>query len=161
MRPWRIVDFLIFINAASYAIYLVIVKPLMQKYRPLTVITYVFSFGLLFVMMYPPTLMELGNTDFSAIPMNTCFVILYIIVGVTFLTYLLTVYGLKHVSPAVSAAYIYLQPVLVMVFTVLFGVIGWVEDKTDHITLEKIGYMLLIFIGVFLTSSSSYLKKSA
>lgn len=152
-------DVFIFINAASYAIYLVLVKPLMRKYKPLTVITYVFSFGLLFVTAYPPTLMELGETDFSAIPMNTYFVIVYVIVGVTFLTYLLTVFGLKYVSPAVSSAYIYLQPVLVMLFTVLFGAIGWAEDKTDSITLEKVGYMLLIFVGVFLTSSSSFLKK--
>lgn len=152
-------DVFIFINAASYAIYLVLVKPLMRKYKPLTVITYVFSFGLLFVTAYPPTLMELSETDFSAIPMNTYFVIVYVIVGVTFLTYLLTVFGLKHVSPAVSSAYIYLQPVLVMLFTVLFGAIGWAEDKTDSITLEKVGYMLLIFVGVFLTSSSSFLKK--
>ena len=31
-------DFLIFLNAASYAIYLVIIKPLMQRYRPIIVI---------------------------------------------------------------------------------------------------------------------------
>lgn len=154
-------DLFIFINAASYAVYLVLVKPLMKKYKPLTVITYVFSFGLLFVTAYPPTLMELGETDFNAIPFNTYLVIVYVIVGVTFLTYLLTVYGLKHVSPAVSSAYIYLQPVLVMLFTVLFGAIGWAEDKTDSITLEKVAYMLLIFVGVFLTSSSSFRKKTA
>ncbi len=151
-------DLFIFINAASYAIYLVLVKPLMKKYKPLTVITYVFSFGLIYVTLYPPTLMELSETNFSEIPQNTYFVILYVIVCVTFLTYLLTVFALKNVSPAVSSAYIYLQPILVMLFTVLFGAIGWAEDKTDSITLEKILYMLLIFVGVYLTSSSSFLR---
>ena len=77
-------DLFIFINAASYAVYLVLVKPLMKKYAPLTVITYVFSFGLTYIMLYPPTLMELASTDFSAIPMDKVYVIIFVIVGVTF-----------------------------------------------------------------------------
>ena len=39
-------DILLFINAASYGLYLVLVKPLMQKYAPVTVITYIFTFVL-------------------------------------------------------------------------------------------------------------------
>ena len=42
----------IFINAASYGLYLVLVKPLMQKYHPITVMFYVFSFGLLYVLPF-------------------------------------------------------------------------------------------------------------
>lgn len=151
-------DLFLFINAASYAIYLVLVKPLMKKYKPFTVITYIFSFGLLYVLFYPPTLMDLAETDFGQIPFDVVMKILYVIVGVTFLTYLLTVYGLKFLSPSVSSSYIYLQPVLVMIFTFLFGMWGLSEDYTDTITFEKIGYMLVIFLGVFLTSSAS-LKK--
>lgn len=151
-------DLFIFINAASYAVYLVLVKPLMTRYKPLTVITYVFSFGLLYVMLYPPSLMELNAIDFSKIPASQYWVILYVIVGVTFLTYLLTVFGLKYVSASVSSAYIYLQPVLVMFFAVFFSAMGWAEDYTDSITLEKVLYMLLIFVGVYLTSSASFLK---
>lgn len=152
-------DLLVFINAASYAVYLVLVKSLMKKYAPLTVITYVFSFGLVFVALYPPTLMELSTTDVTAIPMNIIYVILFVIVGVTFLTYLLTVYGLKYVSPSVSSAYIYLQPVLVMFFAYVLHAVGLVEDYTGTITGEKIVYMLLIFSGVYITSSSSFKKK--
>ena len=92
-------DVFIFINAASYAMYLVLVKPLMKKYAPLTVITYVFTFGLTYVSIYPPTLIEAYSTDFSALPMDIIYIVLFVIVGVTFLTYLLTVYGLQHVSP--------------------------------------------------------------
>lgn len=151
-------DLFLFINAASYAVYLVLVKPLMKKYKPLTVITYIFSFGLLYVLLYPPVLTELITTDFSRIPFEVVLKITYVILGVTFLAYLLTVYGLKFLTPSVSSAYIYLQPVLVMVFTVLFGVLGIADDYTDTITWEKSGYMLIIFLGVFLTSSSSFLK---
>jgi drug/metabolite transporter (DMT)-like permease len=152
-------DVFIFINAASYAVYLVLVKPLMKRYKPLTVITYVFTFGLVYVALYPPSLFEVSQMDFSAITAGEFGVILYVIIGVTFLTYLLTVYGLQYISPAVSSAYIYLQPVLVMVFAVVFSVFGWTEDYTDSITWEKVIYMLLIFMGVYLTSSSSFLQR--
>lgn len=152
-------DLFIFINAASYAVYLVLVKPLMGRYKPLTVITYVFTFGLLYVTLYPPALMEVSQMNFSAISTREYGVIAFVIIGVTFLTYLLTVYGLKYVSPSVSSAYIYLQPVLVMLFALTFTAMGWTADYTDSISLEKIGYMLLIFVGVFLTSSSSFLTK--
>ncbi len=151
-------DIFIFINAMSYAMYLVLVKPLMKKYAPLTVITYVFSFGLTFVVCYPPTLAELSMTDFASIPADIIYVILFVILGVTFLTYLLTVYGLKFLTPSVSSAYIYLQPVLVMLFAYLLSSVGLAEDYTDTITLEKVLYMLLIFTGVYLTSSSSFIR---
>lgn len=154
-------DLFLFINAASYGLYLVLVKPLMKKYKPFTVITYIFSFGLLYILLYPPVLSELATTDFSLIPADVLWKIAYVIIGVTFFAYLLTVYGLKFLTPSISSAYIYLQPVLVVIFTIVFSAIGISEDFTDTITLEKIGYMLIIFFGVFLTSSGSFLKKKA
>jgi drug/metabolite transporter (DMT)-like permease len=144
-------DVFLFINALSYAIYLVMAKPLMQRYNPLTVITWVFTFGLLFVLIFPPTINDLQLTNFN-IPMNIWFKICYVVVGVTFLTYLLTMYGLKFLSPAVSSAYIYIQPILVMVFTFLFAALEWSDDYRDSISLEKIAYMLIIFVGVYLST---------
>jgi len=145
-------DFLLFINASSYAMYLVLVKPLMQRYSPLTVITYVFTFGLIYILLYPPTLTEFFATDYSSFTTAIVWKIIYIVVGVTFLTYLLTVYALKYLSPSVSSAYIYLQPALVIFFAFSLAAIGIAEDYTETITWEKVGYMLLIFVGVFITS---------
>ena len=145
-------DILLFINAASYGLYLVLVKPLMQKYAPVTVITYIFTFGLLYILLYPPTLSEFFSIDYSLLTQAVIFKITYIIVGVTFLAYLLTVYALKDLSPSVSSSYIYLQPVLVIFFAVTFAAIGISDDYTDTITWEKVGYMLLIFLGVFITT---------
>lgn len=152
-------DMFLFINAASYAIYLVIAKPLMQRYSPLKVITWVFTFGLFYVLLFPPTLTDLSSAQFETIPQDVWIKIVYVIVGVTFMTYLLTMYGLKYLSPSVSSAYIYLQPVLVIFFAVFFSAVGIAEDYKDTITLEKLAYMLLIFTGVYLTSSSSFMQK--
>lgn len=145
-------DILLFINALSYGVYLVIAKPLMKKYSPLTVITYVFTFGLIYVLCFPPTLMELQQTNFASIPTEIILKIAYVIICVTFLTYLLTIYGLKHLSASVSSSYIYIQPVLVILFAYLLGALNWSEDYTNTITWEKVGYMVLIIFGVALTS---------
>ena len=144
-------DLLLLVNCTSYAFYLVLAKPLMSKYEPLTVITYVFSFGMIFVLLYPPTLVELSNTQFNNIPFDAWLKIIYIIVGVTFLTYLLTLYGLKFLSASTSSSYIYTQPIMVIIFAYLFAYIGFSDDYTDSITIQKMFYMFLIFIGVYLT----------
>jgi drug/metabolite transporter (DMT)-like permease len=145
-------DVLLLINSVSYAIYLVIAKPLMTKYKPFTVITYVFTFGLLFVLLFPPTLPQLWETSFSSFPAEIWLKILYVVVGVTFLTYLLTMYGLSSLSATVSSSYIYTQPILVVFFTFLFAFWGWSEDYRSTITTEKILYMFIIFLGVYMTS---------
>lgn len=145
-------DLFLFINASSYAFYLVLVKPLMKKYKPITVITYVFTFGTLFVLLYPTTLPELVVTNFQRIPIHIIWVIMFVIIGVTFFTYLLTMYGLKYLSPTISSSYIYTQPVLVIVFAFVFAYFGWSADYSETITLKKILYMLLIFSGIFIIS---------
>ncbi len=145
-------DLLLFINSASYAIYLVLAKPLMQKYSPLTVITWVFTIGAVFVLLFPPLWGELMLTKLTSIPGAIWAKIVYVIVGVTFLTYLLTMFGLKYLSASVSSTYIYFQPVQVMLFAYLFTAMGIADNYTATITWQKIIYMLVIFIGVYIAS---------
>ena len=151
-------DLFLIINAMSYALYLVLAKPLMSRYAPITVITWVFTFGLFFVCVFPSTIPDLVQTDFASIPSEIYLKIVYIIVGVTFFTYLLTIYGLQFLSPTVSSSYIYFQPLLVVLFAFAFSYLNWSADYTNTITFEKIAYMILIFLGVYLTSKSSSKK---
>ncbi|MBM3916510.1 MAG: DMT family transporter [Sphingomonadales bacterium] len=145
-------DLFLLINALSYAFYLVLSKPLLLKYSPLQVITYVFSIGFLLLLLFPPTWNQLAQVDFSVFPSSVWYKIIYVIVGVTFLTYLLTIFGLKYVSATVSAAYIYTQPIMVILFTVLFAALGWADNYTHTITVERLLYMFFIFTGVYLVS---------
>jgi len=147
-------DLFLFINAVSYAIYLVMAKPIMSRYSPLTVITWVFTFGLIYVLIFPPTLFDLVQTPLEIIPATAWGKIAYVIVGVTFMTYLLTMYGLKYLSPATSSVYIYFQPILVIAFAYLFLALGMADDYTQTITWPKLGYMLLIFLAVYLTAKT-------
>jgi|1048.fasta_scaffold08019_2 drug/metabolite transporter (DMT)-like permease len=103
-------NLLIFINAASFALFLVLVKPLMQKYSPITVMAWVFTFGM-------PMTAVLGIPDLAAtplleIPAGVWWAVAYVVVGVTFLAYLLNVFALKRVNASLVSAFIYLQPVV-------------------------------------------------
>lgn len=135
-------DTFIFLNAASYAIYLVIVKPLMFKYHPVTVMKWVFLLGLLMVLPF-------GFNEFSAITWNNIpsfiyYEIIYVIVFTTFLAYLLNTYGLHHMNPSVVSIYIYLQPLLAAFIAVILG--------KDAIDFTKVISAVLIFTGVYLVS---------
>jgi len=137
----------ILVNAISYSIYLVIVKPLMQKYNALTVIKWVFLFGSF--MVIPFGWSGLVAADWMNFDADFWISIAYIIVGTTFLAYLLNLWSLKIVSPALVGYYIYLQPLFATLIAVLF--------RGDEITLASIFYSIMIFGGVFLVS---YRKKS-
>ncbi len=134
-------DLLILLNASSYGIYLVIVKPLMKKYNPLTVIRWTFTFGLFFVI--PFGLFQWEEIVWT-FPIDIIWKILFIIFAMTFLTYLLTVYGLGKVSPTVVSAYIYIQPILATMIALY--------QQKEVLTITTIIYGTLIFIGVFLVS---------
>lgn len=142
-------DVLILINATSYSFYLVLVKPLMSKYKPLTVISWVFSFGLIYVLIWFPSSMEVSAVNWSAISSLEIFQILFVIIGVTFVPYLLNVYSMKKLSPSIAAVYIYLQPILATVFVYLFVYFG-LEDYSQDMTWQKILCALLVFTGVYL-----------
>lgn len=152
-------DLLLFINALSYAVYLILVKPLMQKYSALTVTTYVFTFGAMYVFLFPQTLIDFSSINFSIIPFDVWVRITYVIIGVTFCTYLLTMYAMKFVSATVTSTYIYLQPVFVIIFAYLLYSVGLSGDYTKSITVSKITWMCLIFIGVYLVVRSEGIKR--
>ncbi len=135
-------NILVFINASSYAFYLVIVKPLMTKYNPITILAYVFGFGMLFVIPFGYN--ELSNVNWSAMPQTIFLQVIFVVFCTTFLAYLFNAFALKNLNPTTVSIYIYLQPVLASAFAIFWGV--------DKINSEKVVAALIIFIGVYLVS---------
>lgn len=144
-------DLFIILNALSYSIYLVLVKPLMAKYRPLTVITWVFTFGLIYVLIWPFSTSEFMEVNWDVMPTDIPWRILFVVVGVTFLPYLLTVLAMKNVSPSIASSYIYFQPMIASVFIYISFLLG-LEDYTADFSPWKLMSALFIFIGVYLVS---------
>ncbi len=135
-------DIFIFINAVSWGTFLVLVKPLMQKYHTITVLKWVFLFGMIILIPLGWTgMMDVAWPELSG---RTWFGIIFVVVAVTYIAYLMNIYGLKILSPTVVSAYIYLQPLLAAGIAVYLG--------KDTITWQKSVSALLILGGVMLAS---------
>ena len=132
-------------NATSYALYLVIVKPLINKYHPVVLMRWVFLFGLLLVS--GPGLPAFLRVNWESLPLDILLSVLFVVVGTTFLAYLLNMYSLKHVKPITVSIYIYSQPVIASIVALILG--------QDVITTVKIVAALLVFTGVYFVSYSS------
>jgi len=135
-------DLFVLMNATSYAIYLVIAKPLMSKYRPIIVIRWVFLIGLLFV--FPFGIKEFTEIDWTLFSFREYSAVAFIVVCCTFFTYLWNIYALQILSPATAGAYIYLQPVFAAFIAVFF--------YHEGLSWIKIVSSILIFAGVYLVS---------
>jgi drug/metabolite transporter (DMT)-like permease len=141
-------DLFIFINATSYAIYLVMVKPLMKKYEPLTVIKWVFLFGFLFV--FPFGFDQFNAIEWSSFTTNTWLAFGFVVIATTFFAYLFNIYALKSLNPSVVSIYIYSQPIVATMVALFIG--------QDELNLLKMVSALMIFIGVYLVSHKPKLK---
>lgn len=139
-------DLYILMNAASYAVYLVMVRPLMKKYHPMTVIKWVFLLGLLPVVF-------LGWEQFQTIQWQTFtpsiwLALAFVVLCVTFCAYLFNILALRDVDSSVVGAYIYLQPIFAAGLSAFYN-----YDTFDIMKLIAAG---LIFSGVFLVAFGGY-----
>lgn len=146
----------IFLNACSYGLYLVIVKPLMKKYNSITVISWVFLFGFLFV--FPFGIGDIIATDFSSWTINTYLAVGFVVVFTTFLAYLFNIYALNYVSPSVNGSYVYLQPAVTFIMVSIYAYVLNNTAYAQDINLIKILSCLLIFAGVYLISKKKKLS---
>ena len=148
----------VFLNACSYGLYLVLVKPLMKKYKAITVISWVFLFGFLFVI--PFGINDLIITNFSSFTTNTYLALAFVIIGTTFLTYLFNIYALSHVPPSVNGSYIYLQPVLSFIIVSIYAYSFGHDKYAQDINLIKILSCFMVIIGVYMISKKPKIKVS-
>ena len=149
-------NLLVFLNACSYGLYLVLVKPLMKKYHPITIISWVFLFGFLFVV--PFGFNDLLATNFNAFSTQTYMAVAFVIVGTTFLAYLFNIYALKTLSPAITGSYIYIQPAISFLMVSFYAYVLGNTEYAQDINLIKIFSCLLVFVGVYLISKPSKAK---
>lgn len=136
---------LVLINATSYAIYLVLVKTLMKRYNPITVMFFVFVFGLIFVL--PFGIDEIQKIDLTSLNEEICLKIGFVVICTTFIAYMFNAFALKSLNPSVVSVYIYLQPLLASLIAIALN--------SDSLSLIKILSAIFIFSAVFLVSIPS------
>ena len=101
-------DVLIFLNAVSYAIYLILIKSMMKKYHPITVLKIIFLVGL--IIIFPFGWHELSIVDFSILPTQIFLKVLFVVLFTTCIAYFLNIYAIRILKSSTVAFYIYLQP---------------------------------------------------
>lgn len=132
---------LIFINAVSYAFYILLAKKLTAKYHVFTLMKWLYFFGVIFIT--PFGIMQGLEFEFAQASTETLLNIGYVILFATFGTYMLNIIAIRTLKPSVVAVFVYLQPLLATLIAVGLG--------KDMITWQKAVAGLLIFTGVFLT----------
>ncbi|MFN7676025.1 DMT family transporter [Flavobacterium sp.] len=140
-------NFLVFINAVSYAFYLIIVKKLMDKYNAFTFVKWIYTFGLL--MVIPFGWNEYQEIQWQTLPSIILWEIGFVVVFTTFFTYLFNLVSMRELKPTTVAVFIYLQPLFATLFAISLG--------KDELSWVKIVSAVLIFVGVYLVTQ----KKSS
>lgn len=135
-------DIFIIINAVSYTVYFIMVKPLMLKYDAVVILRWVFTIGLLLVLPFGWT--EFIHTPWERYTAVDITAMSLIVVTGTFLAYLFNLYGIKILGASVAGFYIYTQPVFAALIAVFF--------LHEQLELYKIFSAVLIFSGVYLAN---------
>lgn len=143
-------NFLVFINAASYGLYLVLAKDLIKKYRPITFIKWFYLFGLILVIPFGFT--EFTEISWQNMPTNIYWSIGFVVIFTTCITYLFNLYGLSKLKPTTVSVFIYLQPLLATGYALIVG--------SDTLNIIKVIATIFIFIGVYLVTKQVKNKKT-
>lgn len=138
-------DLMTLANSLSWAVFVVMAKPMMQKYKTVTVMKWIFLFGFLYVG--PIGIPDLFKVQWNELSTETISALLFVVIATTFIVYFLNTYALKTLSSSVVSMYIYLQPFLATIIAIILG--------KDELTVIKVISASLIISGVYLASRKS------
>jgi drug/metabolite transporter (DMT)-like permease len=95
-------------------------------------------------MVIPFGAPQVIEINWSEMPSVIYWEVAFVVIGTTFMAYLLNVYALKTVSSTTVSFYIYLQPLIAAFAATILG--------TDQLSMSMISSAILIFSGVYLVS---------
>ena len=140
---------LFIVNSFAYGLYLVLVKPLIEKYNIITLLKWLFLLAVF--LNLPVTFNEFVSVKWADLPIkDAVFPMLFVVVGTTFCTYLFNAYALRTLSPSTVSSFIYLQPIV--------GIVYAVSTKSDTLSLVSVTGMILIFIGIYLVTKKKVIS---
>lgn len=142
-------DLLVLLAQFCYALYIVLYKDFVGKYSLVTIMKWMFTYS--FVCTLPFSAGDLMDARWSSLSPADIGGLAFIVVGATFISYMLVVVGQKNLRPTVAGMYNYIQPLVACVVAVCWGM--------DSFNLTKAIAVLLIFSGVYLVTSSRSRKE--
>lgn len=137
-------NILCIVSAISYSIYLTAFRNIIVKYHPVTTMKWMFLFAAICsLVIYNRPLVEV---DYSAMSPSLIAGIAYVVIGSTFISYMMVPIGQKYLRPTLVSMYNYMQPVVAVLLTVAMGLdtFGW----------GKALAAVAVFAGVWLVTKS-------
>ncbi len=137
-------DLLCLLSGLSYATYLVISKPLVQRYSAVTVMKWTFLFSS--ILLSPLGINDLKPLNFSVFNERLILQVSYALALGTFIPYLLIPMGLKRLRPTTMSMYNYVQPLVASIIAII--------ALQDTLTWVKLVAAILVFSGVYIVNKS-------
>lgn len=144
-------DLLVLFAQLCYALYIVLFKHFVERYSPVTIMKWMFTYS--FICVLPFSLRTVADTQWAALSLRDIGALDFIVVGSTFLSYILVIVGQRSLRPTVAGMYNYIQPLVASIVAVCWGM--------DRFNLTKVLSVVLIFGGVYLVTRSRSLGAEA
>jgi drug/metabolite transporter (DMT)-like permease len=134
---------MVLLNALFFAVYLILVKPLLARLDTLQLMRWLFLYGSLLVT--PFGWAELHSAAWNQFSPGDWMSFWFIILGISVGAYWLNAWSLKHTRATVVGSYIYLQPLLAAVFGLFWG---------ESVQAPQLVFGSLVVAGVFMVGSA-------
>lgn len=128
----------------SFALYLSLFKPLVQKYSLFTVNKWMFTWATL--LIWPFTFGHVSSIDFASVPMSTWWETGFVVFFGTYISYICMMVGQQTLRPTVVSVYNYMQPLVSVSVSVAVGLSVF---KTSQALAA-----ILVFSGVWFVVKS-------
>ena len=135
-------NILFMINSFFFSGFIIVVKPLSEKYNTVTIMKWLFLIG--FILTFPVTVSEYTEVDWPNMPLDVLLRVAFVVLGTTFSTYLLNLYALRNLQASTVGAFAYAQPIIAISYAIYTG-----NDILDGV---KAVACLVIMLGVYLVS---------
>lgn len=137
-------NILCLMSEICFAVYYVVFRDLIRRYSPVTLMKWMFTFAA--ICCIPFAYSDMISIDFMNIPSSVYVSIAFIIIGATFLSYLLIPIGQQRLRPTVVSMYNYIQPIVASMLAIILGM--------DTLGVIKILAIVLVFSGVYVVNKS-------
>ncbi len=128
----------------SYAIYFVFFKKLISRYTPITLMKWMFLFST--IIYLPLTWGQLSTIEYTELPNSIIGQIAFIVLGSTFLSYMMIPIAQKYLRPTVATMYNNVQPIIASIAAIVLQI--------DVFKWTKVAAIALVFCGVYLVTTS-------
>lgn len=138
--------FFCIMNAAAYALYLVTTRSISQRYKPLTLMKWMFLFSAIVTAPFGFADLASAKAFSAATEWSVLLRIGYVVIMATVVAYLLVPMALKRIRPTTAGMYNNAQPIIASSVAIFIG--------QDVMTWDKPVAAALVFIGVYLVTQS-------